>query len=108
MSSRKAILDSLRQNVPPAAPLPAPVNGIRFADPIKQFEETLTIAGGTLVRAAAPQDLGSALANIEVYANAAKVASLVPGIPSRRSAGPAFCTMRPVRIPGSWRRQRLL
>jgi len=83
MSSRNSILDSLRQNVPPAAARPAPINGIRYADPIRQFEETLTVAGGTLVRATALQDLLSTLANIGVYANAAKVASLVPGIPSR-------------------------
>jgi len=84
MSSRNAILDSLRQNVPPAASLPAPITtGIRFADPIKQFEETLTIAGGTLVRANGQQDLTSALAKIDVYASAAKIASLVPGLPSK-------------------------
>lgn len=83
MSSRNVILDSLRQNIPPPASLPAPITGIRYADPIKQFEETLTIAGGTLVRATVPQDLPSELANIDVYANAAKVASLIPGIASR-------------------------
>lgn len=83
MSSRSAILDSLRQNVPPPASLPAPINGIRYADPIKQFEETLIGAGGTLVRATSPQDLAAVLANLEVCASAAKIASLVPGIPSR-------------------------
>jgi L-lactate dehydrogenase complex protein LldG len=83
MSSRNAILDSLRQNVPPPASLPAPINGIRYADPIRQFEETLIGAGGKLIRATAPQDLASELANIDVYASAAKVASLVPGIPSK-------------------------
>lgn len=83
MSSRKAILDSLRQNVPPPALLPAPINGIRYADPVKQFEETLTVAGGALVRAAAQPDLLAELAKIDVYAGAAKVASLVPGVPSR-------------------------
>jgi L-lactate dehydrogenase complex protein LldG len=83
MSGREAILDSLRQNVPPPASLPANITGISYADPIKQFEETLTVAGGRLVRAASPQDLASELANLDVYASAAKVASLVPGIPSR-------------------------
>ena len=83
MSSRNSILDSLRQNVPPPAPLPATVTGIRYADPIKQFEETLTVAGGRLVHATAQQDLSTELANVDVYASAAKVASLVPGIPSR-------------------------
>jgi L-lactate dehydrogenase complex protein LldG len=83
MSSRNTILDSLRQNVPPPAALPAPIAGIHYADPIKQFEETLTVAGGTLVRATAQQDLGSELANLDIYASAAKIASLVPGIPSR-------------------------
>jgi L-lactate dehydrogenase complex protein LldG len=83
MSSRNAILDSLRQNVPPAASLPAPITGISYADPIKQFEETLIGAGGKLVRATAQRDLASELANLDVYASAAKIASLVPGIPSR-------------------------
>jgi len=83
MSSRNAILDSLRQNAPPPAALPAPISGIRYADRIKQFEETLIGAGGSLIRATAPQDLASALASIEVYASAAKIASLVPGIPSK-------------------------
>ena len=73
MSSRNAILDSLRQNVPPPASRPAPINGIRYADPIKQFEETLTVAGGTLVRPTNPQDLAGELAKIDVYANAAKI-----------------------------------
>ena len=83
MSSRDTILDSLRQNVPPPASLPAPINGIRYADPIKQFEETLIGAGGKLVRATTPPDLATELANIDVYASATKVASLVQGIPSR-------------------------
>ncbi len=82
MSSRNAILDSLRRNVPPPASLPPPVNGIRYPDPIKQFEETLTVAGGTLVRATA-RDIAYELAKLDVYANAAKVASLVSGIPSK-------------------------
>jgi L-lactate dehydrogenase complex protein LldG len=83
MSSRNAILDSLRQNVPPPASRPGPITGIRYADPLKQFEETLIGAGGRLVRTTAPQDLASELANIDVYSNAAKIASLAPGIPSR-------------------------
>ena len=83
MSSRNAILEALRQNVPPPASRPAPITGIRYADPIKQFEETLIGAGGRLVRITAPQELASELANLDVYPSAAKVASLVPGIPSR-------------------------
>ena len=83
MSSRDAILDSLRQNAPPPASRPGPLNGIRYADPLKQFEETLTVAGGKLVRITEAQDLASELAKIEVYASAAKVASLVPRLPSR-------------------------
>jgi L-lactate dehydrogenase complex protein LldG len=83
MSSRSAILDSLRQNASPPASRPAPITGIRYADPIKQFEETLIGAGGRLVRITAPQELASELANLDVYTSAAKVASLVPGIPSR-------------------------
>ncbi len=76
MSSRNAILDSLRKSAAPAATRPAPLNGIRYADPLKQFEETLTAVGGRLVR-------GGDLADLDVYANAARVASVVPDIPSR-------------------------
>ncbi len=83
MSSRNTILDSLRQTFPPSASRPAPITGIRYADPIRQFEEALSGAGGRLVRTTAGQDLASELASIDVYASAAKVASLVPGIPSR-------------------------
>lgn len=83
MSSRNAILDALRQSVPPAAPRPDPITTIHYADPIAQFEETLIGAGGKLVRTGAGQDLASALSNIEVYAGAVKVASLVSGVPSR-------------------------
>ncbi|MEO8051318.1 MAG: LUD domain-containing protein [Acidobacteriota bacterium] len=83
MSSRNAILEALRQNVPPPASLPAPITTIRYADPIKQFEETLIGAGGALVRGSGAQDLACELSKIEVYASAAKIASLVPGLPSR-------------------------
>jgi L-lactate dehydrogenase complex protein LldG len=76
MSSREVILESLRKSAVPAALAPAPLTGIRYADPLKQFEETLLAVGGRLVR-------GGDLANLDVYANAAKIASLVPGIPSR-------------------------
>ncbi|MSV35766.1 MAG: hypothetical protein EXQ47_09235 [Bryobacterales bacterium] len=76
MSSRNAILDSLRRSAAPATGRPAPLSGTRYADPVKQFEETLIAVGGRLVRGGDPADL-------DIYANAAKVASLVPGVPSR-------------------------
>jgi L-lactate dehydrogenase complex protein LldG len=83
MSSRNAILASLRQNAPPPASRPGPLAAIRYDDPIRQFEETLIAAGGRLVRVTAEQDFASELAGLDIYAGAAKVASLVPGIPSR-------------------------
>ncbi len=83
MSSRNAILEALRQNMPPPAALPAPITTIRYADPIKQFEETLIGAGGALVRGGEGKTLECELSKIEVYASAAKIASLVPGLPSR-------------------------
>lgn len=82
MSSRDAILDSLRQKAPPSAARPGAVTGIRYADPVKQFEETLTVAGGRLVRITGDQDLATELPKIDVYSSAAKITSLVPGIPS--------------------------
>lgn len=76
MSSRNTILDSLRNSAVPPAPRPAPLSGTRSTDPVKQFEETLTAVGGRFVRGGDP-------ANLDVYANASKIASLVPGVPSR-------------------------
>jgi L-lactate dehydrogenase complex protein LldG len=83
MSSRNAILAALRQHAPPPSPRPGALTGIRYADSLRQFEETLIGVGGTLVRKNSEEDLLSALAKVEVYAAAAKVASLVPDVPSR-------------------------
>jgi L-lactate dehydrogenase complex protein LldG len=76
MSSREAILNSLRGSAVPPAARPAPLSGIRYADPRKQFEESLIAVGGRFIRGGDP-------AGLDLYANAAKVASLVPSIPSR-------------------------
>lgn len=83
MSSRNAILDSLRQNVPPPASRPAPISGTRYTDPIKQFGETLIAVGGNFLRLTEQQDIASELANLDIYASATKIASLVPSLPSR-------------------------
>jgi L-lactate dehydrogenase complex protein LldG len=83
MSSRDAILASLRQNAPPPASRPGAVTAIRYAEPIRQFEEALLGAGGRLVRITPQQDAAGELAKLDVCASASTIASLVTGIPSR-------------------------
>lgn len=79
MSSREAILEALRASAPAYVDqhlkYPPPLNGIRYADPVKQFEEAFTGVGGKFGR--------GEVADLAVYANAEKIVSLVPGVPSR-------------------------
>jgi len=80
MSGRDAFLTSLRRNSPPALPLPELPSGIRYDDPQKQFGEAFTAVGGKFVRVANLEEIDSELAQLEPYARARKVASLVPGV----------------------------
>lgn len=68
MSSRDEILSALRRNAPPVSPLPDAPATSRFADPVKQFRDTLAAVGGKAV---------SSLD--EVALDARRVISLVPG-----------------------------
>ena len=80
MSSRDAILASLRRNAPPASPLPEAPGAIVYDDPEKQFAEVFTSVGGKFIRVASLADTNAELEKLEPYTQARKVASLIPGV----------------------------
>ena len=80
MSSRDAILASLRRNAPPASPLPEAPAAIVYDDPEKQFAEGFTSVGGKFVRVASLAEIDAELEKLEPYTQARKIASLVPGV----------------------------
>ena len=49
MSSRDAILASLRKAAPSSAPLPEAPAAVTYPDPVKQFSEVLASVGGKAV-----------------------------------------------------------
>jgi len=80
VSSRSSILASLRRGAPPAVPLPElPATGQRFDDPLAHFAQMLAAVGGRCERVASTGLLSSAVGALPVVAQAARVASLVPG-----------------------------
>jgi L-lactate dehydrogenase complex protein LldG len=79
VTSREAILASLRAARAPEAPLPDAGPGIRYADPAAQFAEAIGAAGGTCLRAPDLAGVNAALPGLPCMRGAAKVASLVPG-----------------------------
>ncbi len=80
MSSRDAMLDSLRRNAPPVSPLPEAPTAITYADAEKQFAEAFGSVGGKFFRVAGLAEVNTELGKLESYAQARKIASLLPGI----------------------------
>lgn len=81
MTSRDAILAALRRAAPPARPLPEWTGrALRYADPVTQFLEAVQGVGGSSLRVPDLAAADGALAGMEVWARARKVASLVPGV----------------------------
>jgi len=80
VSSRDAILAALRRNAPSAMPLPEAPAAVAFADPESQFAEAFTSVGGKVIRVASLGNVNTELGNIESYAQARSIASLIPGI----------------------------
>ena len=81
MAAREEMLSALRRNAPRETPLPDLSRlGVRFADPARQFAESLKSVGGVCLvvpdRAAAQR----ALAELPVLRDARRVASLVPDV----------------------------
>jgi L-lactate dehydrogenase complex protein LldG len=83
MNSRDQILQDLRKNAPPIAPLPPIPTGINYADPVKQFEDMFTFVGGKCLRVRDTDELCEELSKLDVYAKANTIASLVQQVESR-------------------------
>jgi L-lactate dehydrogenase complex protein LldG len=96
--SRERILAALRraQPAPAGAPAPrAPIEAVRFGDPVRQFEVALAEAGGSCVRVADLARCAEALRALPAAAGAARVVSRVPGIPDT-AIGAATSHLAPV------------
>lgn len=79
MNSRDAILKELRQGAPPLSPLPEYPSAIVYEDPVAQFADTFTAVGGRMFRVADVAALDAGIRILEIYAQARKTVSLVPG-----------------------------
>ena len=82
MSAREEILRALRAARAPAAPLPEPGPGLRFADPASEFAAGVVAAGGVCHRVPDLAAVNRALPDLGCMRGAARVASLVPGVGS--------------------------
>jgi len=80
MNSRDAILKAVRRDAPPVSPLPEPPRATTYDDPEKQFGEAFTSVGGSFFRVTNGADANAQLANMDAYAQAKRVVSLVPGV----------------------------
>jgi len=80
-SSRDSILAAVRScSVQPADHPGSFVEGIVYADPVKQFGESLATVGGRLLLAKDPVSAREQLADFPVLMSAAKTCSLFPDI----------------------------
>jgi L-lactate dehydrogenase complex protein LldG len=81
MSSRDAILQSVRKHLPESSPLP-PLDGpwITYPDPVAQFAAVLQMIGGTCLRVPDHAALQRELDRLPVYAASTKTLSRIPGV----------------------------
>jgi L-lactate dehydrogenase complex protein LldG len=79
VNSRDAILTALRSASLPPSPLPEPPAPITFANLEAQFTEAFTSVGGRLLRVATLPALDAELRSLDLYTQARKIVSLVPG-----------------------------
>lgn len=79
MNNRDAILKDLRRTAPPFSPLPEYPAAIVYENPEAQFADAFASVGGTLLRVGDSVALDAELRKLEVYAQARKIVSLVPG-----------------------------
>ncbi len=81
MAAREEILAALRRNAPRETPLPDLSRlGVRFADPVQQFAESLKSVGGACVLAPDRDAAGRIFSELRAHREAKRVASLVPWI----------------------------
>ena len=81
MAAREDILAALRRNAPRESPLPDLSRlGVKFADPVQQYAESLKSVGGVCVAVPGRAAAQRALAELPVYRDAKRIASLVPDV----------------------------
>ncbi len=80
MNSREQMLNALRRNAPPLAPLPEPPVGIVYPDLEAQFAEAFTAVGGKFFRVKNSLEASAELSKSEAYVNAEGIISLAPGV----------------------------
>jgi len=80
VTSRDAILASLRRNAPPVSPLPEVPAAMTYADPERQFAEAFGSVGGKFVRVTSLADVNTALKTFAPYTQARRIASLIPDV----------------------------
>jgi L-lactate dehydrogenase complex protein LldG len=79
VNNRDAILRDLRRSSPPLSPLPEYPAAITYENPEAQFAETFTSVGGRFFRVARFAELDAELTKLDLYTQARKIVSLVPG-----------------------------
>ena len=83
MSSRDAILATVRKHLPQSSALPDHEGPwITYPDPFAQFASVLEMIGGRAIRVAAESDIARELAGLQQYTSAVKTLSLVPLVTS--------------------------
>ena len=84
-TSKQTIINALRTQRPPDAPLPDVARGswINYPDAPVQFENVLHSVGGNCIHAATIDDVRRQLEQLPAYSSASRIYSLVPGIDNR-------------------------
>ena len=83
MNSRQKILNALRDTKLPVEALPdLQGDWTTYPDPQAQFTQVLEAVGGRALKIASPDTLESGLQQLEVYRDASRIWSLVPGVES--------------------------
>ena len=81
MATREEMLATLRRNAPPRTALPDLSGlGVRFSDPLRQYEEALRSVGGAPIRARDLAAAHRALSELPCCRGAKRIVSLVPGV----------------------------
>lgn len=84
MSSKQQILDALRAaELPDVALPPLDRSWTTYADPNRTFRTVLEAAGGRVLEAGDPSQVGTELEQLETFRQAERVWSLVPEVASR-------------------------
>jgi L-lactate dehydrogenase complex protein LldG len=79
--SKQTLLDAIRRQRPPAAPLPDLARDwIRYDDAKRQFAAVLESVGGRCVVVRSADEIAQELAGVPAYREAKQVCSLVPGV----------------------------